>query len=325
MNTLEHIKDGTKRGGIEHGLLSVTPDIMMLIGKYGVTEAMKRFGRNHHNTEQGISRFNALSPKLGQAALTHAEQDEGTHDFDYEYEFEPLEPIPNDSVLLMSAGLDSFAAWRLLGEPKAVYFAIGHKAEEKEIEMLEKIREDFDADITIDRTLTLADEEMANGYIPYRNLYFLMLATKYSPDVVLSQIAEWAPDKNKKFYKKATKLLSDITTGSFQGLETRNLEVHTPLAKYTKSQVVDRYIHEFGSADDLLKYTTSCYSNTNKPCGECTSCASRHLAMTNNGIEEEYETLPSYDDFMKKVSVKDFRFGNSRMYFQRWLEGRGAK
>lgn len=305
-------------------LAATVPDTMMVLGHIGVTESMRRFGRNMHNTEQGVSRWNAIHPKLGKAAAAHAHQDEITHPFTYDYGYPEIEKIPEDSIFLMSAGLDSFASWQLLGRPKSVYFAIGHKAQEREIAQIEKIKQDFGADITIDRSLQLSDEEMANGYIPFRNLYFLMLASKYSNNVVLSQIAEWAPDKNQKFYKEASKLLGNITTGKFQQLDTRKLKVYTPFRKYTKSQLVDQYVHEF-SADDLKKYTVSCYSGTEIACGRCTSCASRHLAMTNNGIEEPYEQTPNYDDFKKKISISDFRFGNVPMYIKRWMESRGAR
>lgn len=307
------------------GILATTPDLMMVLGHVGITEDMRRFGRNMHNTEQGISRWNAIHPRLGRAAMLHAEQDAASHPFTYEYEPKPIEKLPDDAIFLMSGGLDSFASWRLLGQPRAVYFAIGHKAQEKELAQIEKIQEEFGGEIIIDRTLDLSNEEMSNGYIPYRNLYFLMMASKYSSNIVLSQIAEWAPDKNRGFYRQASKLLGKITTGSFQALDKRDIRVITPFSRYTKSQLIDRYVGEFGSAKDLVDYTTSCYSGTDIACGRCTSCASRHLAMSNNKVEEPYEETPNYDNFKKKVSVRDFKMSNVPMYIKRWLEMRGAR
>ena len=45
--------------------------------------------------------------------------------------------LPSNTVLLISGGIDSFCQWRLLGKPRAIYFAIGHRYQDRE---LEKIR-----------------------------------------------------------------------------------------------------------------------------------------------------------------------------------------
>jgi len=219
----------------------------------------------------------------------------------------------------LSGGLDSFIAWRLLGQPKAIYFSIGHEAENRELLKVWKIRKDFSDSIIINNDLKLRNWEYANAYIPYRNLFFIMLASYYSLNVVLSQILEYAPDKNQSFYRKTEKLLKEITTGSFQELKTNEVKVWTPFANYTKTELIREYSKKF-DVKELTKYTVSCYGGDEKNCGECGACINRHIAMVNNGIEEQYETIPDIQKMKSKWSIKDFKFDNVKMYVKRWLE-----
>ena len=240
---------------------------------------------------------------------------------DYKYGFEDL--IPKDSILLMSGGLDSFVQWRLLGQPKMVYFAIGHKAQDRELNMLQHIYDKFGGEMNISHSLTLGRWEQNNGYIPFRNLLFLIQATNYSQNIVICQIAEWAPDKNKSFYRKTEKLLKSCGTGTFQKIYTHP-KIYAPFSGYTKTQLVHEYIKRY-PASDLTNYTTSCYSGHVLNCGECHACMSRHIAMTNNGIYEEYEHIPDFNKFRKNISVKDFHINQIPMYIKRWKEVRQYK
>lgn len=227
--------------------------------------------------------------------------------------------LPSNTVLLISGGIDSFCQWRLLGKPRAIYFAIGHRYQDRELEKIRLIQKDFGEKIIVDSSLKIGQYEMDNAYLPNRNLLFIILASYYSPNIILAQIAEWAPDKNKRFYRKTEKLLKEITTGSFQGLEGKNVKVYTPFAKYTKTELVREYSKRW-SADDLTKYTVSCYSDGKVNCGKCTACYSRWLAMTNNGIYEKYEVMPNKENFQRKWNIKDFRFLDLPMYIKRWKE-----
>jgi 7-cyano-7-deazaguanine synthase len=323
MKTHEHFATTYEEAGFEQAVLTTLPD-MFVLGQAVQIETWQRLCRNHHNTDVAVSRASAIAPALGEAWQRHMEQDRYTHNFAYEpYQHKRVEQPPEDSVMLLSGGLDSFATWRLLGQPKAVYFAIGHRAQDKELAAVGKIRERFDGDITIDRSLQLGQHEMDNGYIPYRNLYFLMAASTYSPDIVLSQIAEWAPDKNPTFYRHASKLLKSITTGKFQGLEPQKVKVHTPFGKWTKSQLIHKYGQEF-DAQELTDFSTSCYSDSEIACGTCNACVSRAIAMENNGIHEPHLEEPDPSILTSKLDIRDYRIGRTKMLLKRWFEMRGA-
>jgi len=298
MNWIQHYKTSRKTEGRLVSLLTPLPDL---------------FPRHIHNTLEGIEFMSKFG--LGKPWELHYKQDKASHD---QYQYDYFDLVPTTSVMLFSGGLDSFIIWRLLGQPKAVYFAIGHKAQEQELNRIEKIRHDFNGDITIDYSIKLKRYEFRNGYIPYRNLFFLMLASLYSKYVVISQIAEYAPDKNLGFYRHAENLLAEIGTGRFQGINIRP-KIYAPFANVTKTKLVRMYLRRW-SFEDLTKYTVSCYAGEQVACGCCNGCFQRYVAMTNNNIWEEYATIPSYEDFKKKLDWHDFKFSQIPMYIKRWKE-----
>jgi len=286
------------------------PDLFVALR---IISPIREFCLEMHNGEKGIERMSRVG--AGLPWRLHREQDITSHTFEYT----DSDRIPKGAIMLFSGGLDSFCQWRLLGQPKAVYFAIGHPAESREIQSIERIREKFGGDITISRRLNVGDCELPSGYIPFRNLFFIMLASIMSPDVVIAQIAEWAPDKNVSFYRHTEHLLRSIGKGSFQGIDIRP-KVHAPFRSLTKTQLVRRYLSRW-PADDL-SLTISCYSGDDIPCGKCTACISRRIAMVNNGIWEEHQNEPSTTEFQKKMSIRDFKFSQLSMYWKRWKEGK---
>jgi 7-cyano-7-deazaguanine synthase in queuosine biosynthesis len=233
-----------------------------------------------------------------------------------------INKVPKNCVMLLSGGLDSFIIWRLLGQPKAVYFAIGHKAEENELEKLLQIDKTFShnsGNILVDSSLKwLGKYELPSGYIPYRNLLFIMRASFYSPNIVIAQTLEYAPDKNKSFYRKVERLLKKITTGKFQEITPQNVKIYAPFSEFTKTELVEAYIEKYKNLDDLSEFTISCYSGKDINCGKCSACFHRYVSMMNNGILERYEVEPKAPS--KKWNIKDFKLFNLRMYIKRWLE-----
>jgi len=252
---------------------------------------------------------------LGKAWELHRQQDISSHP---EFSYVGLaDMIPKDSIMLLSGGLDSFIQWRLLGQPKAVYFMLGHRSQAQELEKISLIKEKFNGDITIDESLDSLTSEMTNGYIPYRNLLFILASTRYGSNIIIGQIAEWAPDKNHSFYRQVEKLLRNSTTGKFQGVSKR-IRIYAPFSSWTKTELVREYIRHCGTANDLTTYTTSCYKDSF--CGTCTACVSRFIAMQNNGLEEHYEVNPDLQLLTSKLSLRDFKFYNLAMYWKRWRE-----
>ena len=303
MNIINHYR-ATKKftGSTKCALASMLPDLFLRT--------------NMHNTKDAEDRMFGISPVLGRAWRLHKDQDMRTHSYTYDW----ADKIPGDSVLLLSGGLDSFCQWRLLGMPKAIHFNIGNKASQVELNKIHEISETFDKEIIEIDNLDLSKFEQPNGYIPYRNLFFIMLASLYSPNIVMCQVSEWAPDKNRQFYRRAEKFLYEIAHGKYQEINIKP-KIYAPFASYTKTKLVREYIKKY-PIEDLTKYTVSCYSGNRLPCGKCSACRTRHVAMINNDIEEEYESIPDIKETKRKLSLHDFRLENILMYVRRWNEYR---
>lgn len=201
--------------------------------------------------------------------------------------------------------------------PKAIYFDIGNRAGIRERAVVEKIQDRFPQNIIIDKSLKLGQWELPNGYLPYRNLYFLMAAAQYAENVILAQISEYAPDKCQHFYRRTEKLLREIGHGKFQGID-KTVKIWTPFASYTKTRLVREYLRHFPAED--LKLTTSCYASGLVNCGVCSGCVTRYIAMKNNGILEPYAVEPDVSSLSKRWDLRDFHIAQIPMYLRRWLE-----
>ena len=79
----------------------------------------------------------------------------------------------------------------------------------------------------------------------------------------------------------------------------------SPFFEMTKTDMVSWYINR-GEDPKLLLATRSCFGILHDPCGKCGACFRRWVALTNNGLEEEYvypitewEGIPHYIEKMK--------------------------
>lgn len=235
------------------------------------------------------------------------------------------------SILLVSGGLDSIAAWRLLGCPKAVYFPLGTAAQPRELSALTWAQRQEWATRSpwIGHKVRMDAHEGLNGYVPYRNLILVALAAQHDPHVIVPMIAEWAPDKNRRFFNRLARLLTDAGSGDFQGIDT-DVTVETPFAHLTKAQLLTRYMLTFGPAEmgELLEHTWSCYRDGSRlprmladglHCGACSGCVQRYVAeitVLDGGHVTRYATTPDVRSFYSNPSLRDAL---------RWLRGNGHR
>lgn len=179
-------------------------------------------------------------------------------------------------MLLLSGGLDSLAAWRLLGFPPAVRFDLGTRSSEREDAALAWASEAWGQTFTR-RPLPMEAYERPNGYLPHRNALLVLAAAQMDPEVIVAQVAEWAPDKNPRFWRQVERLAN--FRGDFQGMGG-DMRVRTPFASLTKGALLARYRDTFGreEARDLCLHTWSCYEGGDAHCGVCAGCAQRWQA-----------------------------------------------
>ena len=95
--------------------------------------------------------------------------------------------------------------------------------------------------------------------------------------VVLGAVAEYAPDKNNRFYRRLEKAANARGAAAGNG---KQLKVLTPYADISKGQLLWLYDLTFGASEAqlLLEKTWSCYLNGGTPCLKCGGCRQRTAA-----------------------------------------------
>lgn len=327
MKPSDHFRFTAHDHGLLTGALAVLPDIGVLMQKTP-SRTLRRWGAVIHHDDRTLRILRDI-PRVGDAWAAHAAQDELTHP-DGTYGLAEAAGLPPDPVIAYSGGPDSFIAWRLLGHPEAVYLDVGNRAMEQETDRVHAASKMFAA---ADRPIRVLGggypmRELSTGWIPYRNLRIILACADVAPDVVLARIAEWGPDKNPSFFRRTERLLASSRGGHFQAAsDLPKVRVHTPFGHMTKTRLVRRYLQVFGpsAADDLVRYTWSCYSPGPLLCGQCGGCWCRWVAFHNNGISEDdrYAQHPVRGDYYKRLDWRDFRPGMVSMYAKRAWEMRG--
>jgi len=182
----------------------------------------------------------------------------------------------NKVILLLSGGVDSICAWRLLGLPQAVNFDLGTVPTQKEHGSLSWASDHF-GKTYIQRDLNMANHEKKNGYVDFRNALLILAAAQIDSNVALAAVAEWAPDKNTRFYRRLERAVNRSgVSASFNC----KLRVHAPFAAESKGELLARYKAKFGSEETrlVLENTWSCYRHEDQHCGECGGCRQRYAA-----------------------------------------------
>jgi len=138
-----------------------------------------------------------------------------------------------------------------------------------------------------------SETEIAHGipvtYVPARNTIFLAYALGWAEIISASDIFlgvnaidySGYPDCRPEFIE-AFKTLANLATKA--GLEGRRFQIHTPLIKLTKAEIIHKAV-ELGVD---LSLTHSCYdpSPEGLACGECDSCLLRLKGFREAGIED---------------------------------------
>lgn len=222
-------------------------------------------------------------------------------------------------VLLFSGGLDSFLVWALAGEPDCIFFRTGTRGNGREWERVRWFIDRFGMNVNVTTVLRLERWERADGFVPYRNLLFIIHASMMAPvtDILIGQVMEWQVDKNPAFYRWAERAARDLAG--------KRLNISAPFAGVPRSELVRRYLG-LGKPPEALRLTRSCQSASAMPCGRCSNCINRWVALTNNGIHEPLEHTPTEDEWWSNARAQRglFRAAHLPMYVQRWQEARRA-
>jgi 7-cyano-7-deazaguanine synthase len=218
------------------------------------------------------------------------------------------------AVVLLSGGLDSTTTLAIAMaegyEAYALSFDYGQR-HQIELEAARRIADSLRAkdhrtariDLRVFGGSALTDDievpkrrcetEIAHGipvtYVPARNTIFLSYALAWAEVIAAGDIFlgvnaidySGYPDCRPEFIEAFEKLAN---LGTKAGVEGRRFEVHTPLIKFSKAEIIQKAT-ELGVD---LSLTHSCYDPTPEglACGECDSCLLRLKGFREAGMKD---------------------------------------
>lgn len=167
-------------------------------------------------------------------------------------------------ILLYSGGMDTWLIDKIWKPDKKIYIDIGGKYNEAEKKRLGN-------DVEILPFPLLGRFEQADNYVPMRNLYFLMIASHFGNKICLGATSgDGGADKNINFLYSAESIINSLLQDKKVG---RSIEIEKQFIKYSKADLIERYLDMGGTANEIKEKSFSCYSPVNgEECGECYPC-----------------------------------------------------
>jgi len=234
-------------------------------------------------------------------------------------------------VIMTSGGLDSYVAYyyaKKMGyEPVPVWVDLGQpyaKKEEASIDSFEFANEVKKIHIDLLRPEFNNVPDINHWIIPGRNLLLAVIGASFGDRVWIcaldGEMHKFARERDKtpEFYHLSSGLLTYV----FDILRPETV-VETPFANMTKTEIV-KWALENGITPEQLLKTSSCYDGeAGKPCGKCGTCFKRWVALTNNGLSEEYEYPPyGEENLYAQDSIKKMKEAWDKKDFSHYSEKR---
>lgn len=212
----------------------------------------------------------------------------------------------NKAIILLSGGLDSVVSFGLLREKLNVNLALtfdyGQKSLEKEIEASKWycnyyktehriIKLDWLRKIT--NTSLVSNEEIPNEenakavWVPNRNGLFLNIAGAFADSLGYKNIIIGANKEEAQNFPDNTKDFIERINKEFEFSTLTKPQVVAPLINYNKEKIIKLALENNIPLDKI----SSCYKNTKKHCGKCSSCVKLKKALILNSAEKYLNEL----------------------------------
>ncbi len=226
--------------------------------------------------------------------------------------------MTNNAVILLSGGLDSVVSLALAKENYdvtcALTFNYGQKAFENEAFASAKIAKYYKINhevINLDWLAKISTsalngnnvipqisgKELENKeltrktsnsvWVPNRNALFVNIAACIAESYNLQYVILGANKEEGQTFKDNSEEFVKSINMSLKNSTNNNVQLITPLIKMNKEEIV-----QTGIAKNIpFEYLYSCYSNNEKHCGLCESCARLKRALKLNKRDDIIETI----------------------------------
>lgn len=223
------------------------------------------------------------------------------------------------SFILLSGGLDSYIVSHFRDDARPIYVTIGNAYEERDLSIARSLCNKYGArPLTIIEGPPLGGYETATGYIPFRNLQLMTAVAAYAGTpceiIISAPLGELVFDQQPKYFRAVERVLPGVkVTNGAQGM--------------TKAALVGDFLFSAPELRESLHETRSCYHPTSMRCGKCSACLKRFLAMSANGVHEEYDADPllMLDDLHQVATLTDVRRYGVRAAYAAWMGLRRAR
>ncbi len=194
----------------------------------------------------------------------------------------------NKSVLLFSGGMDCLCVNQIYKPDILLHISYGGKYSQIEKKSIQKLIKcgaiDKNKIVEVDIGNWLGKLERDDLIIPNRNVYFVTIASYYGEKIYLASVnGDRSFDKDKLFYSQTSQLLSHIWDKQ-HWTEKRKIKVYSPVKKFTKTQLVKKFL-KCGGKKEWLFESYSCYEGKTKSCGNCKPCWRKWIALKCNNID----------------------------------------
>lgn len=232
-------------------------------------------------------------------------------------------------TVLFSGGIDSWAClnWAIstFGKKniKALYALVGSSYASRELAVAGELCSKLGVVLETTAALDMV-ENPDDGHIPLRNTFLLLQSAldEECEGVVFGMLrGDSCEDKNNAYVALMQKLFDSQFKKSIYRKTTRPFVIYTPFGNDTKTQLV-AWAKKNTSLEWMME-TVGCYSYGVIPCGRCTSCFNRWVALYNNDLYDKgYIEHPFIVMTQKLADLGSLRKDNPALFSlkQLWLK-----
>lgn len=201
--------------------------------------------------------------------------------------------LMNKKVLLYSGGCDSWLIDKIWKPDVKLYVDIDGNYSKTEISRLP-------SDVKIIK-FPLGVFERDDGFVPLRNLYFLMLASNYGNNICFGAIKgdQGLKDKTEEFIDMASGIINYcLNENSY--VDDMKIMIENRFIKMTKYDLLKQYLGMGGSLEEFVKRTFSCHHPIDDAeCWNCKPCYRKFLLVKYFGYRFSKDIELKMLDFLK--------------------------